>query len=226
MARRAKYPGITKTSDGYDLRITGVDPRTGRLREKARKMKGATQDEAVIKAQELYNEIKTGGRPAVKQQTLGDFARSWLARKAPRLRSELTRARYIEALEKHVLPAIGDLYVATITKIDLETWMAKKAASEYAPDKRYSHATINGWWRVLKELLQSAVADLDLPRDPTMKVLPLPAELRTERNSLTPEELARFLAAARTHWPQWYALILLGFLIGARPANCVPPLGH
>jgi hypothetical protein len=222
MPRRLNFPGIEKTSYGYHLRITGINPRTGKMQEKTATMVGATREEALAKANELYELIKTGGRRRAKQQTLTDFARSWLARKAPHLRSDLTKARYIEALESHVLPVLGDIYITAITKIDIETWMAKKAATEYAPGKKYSHETINGWWRVFKELLQSAVADLDLPRDPTMKVAPLPVDSRKGKNALTSEELSLFMPIALRDWPQWYALMFLGFSIGARPGELRP----
>src|SRR6266480_5895719 len=118
MPRRLKYRGISQTSSGYRVRVTGVDPRTGKLRERARDLPGMTLGEAVQVAEDLRKQIRTGGRVKVEQQTLTVYARSWLARKAPHLRSELTRTRYIEALEKHVLPPLGDLFVPSITRID------------------------------------------------------------------------------------------------------------
>ena len=48
----------------------------------------------------------------------------------------------------------------------------------------------------------------DLPRDPTLRVsLPEPPVDDSEPNSLTPEQLAAFLEAMRTHYPQHYALV-------------------
>jgi integrase len=222
MPRNQKYPGITKTSSGYRVRVTGVDRRTGKLRERSRELPAATRAEAVKVAEELREAIKSGGQPKVEQQTLSVYARSWLERKAPRLQSDNTRERYVEALEKHILtPPLGDLFVASITKLDLETWLAKWAATEYAPGKKYKHATINGWLRIAKELLQSAVVDLDLPRDPTLKVEPLPVD-EVEGNTLSVEELTDFLGVARQQFPQWYAFLLLGFVTGARPGELRP----
>jgi integrase len=57
-------------------------------------------------------------------------------------------------------------------------------------------------------MTRDAMAALDLPRDPTLRVsLPEPPVDDAEPNSLTPEQLAAFLEAMRTHYPQHYALV-------------------
>ena len=66
-------------------------------------------------------------------------------------------------------------------------------------------------------MTRDAMAELDLPRDPTLRVALPEAEIdREETKALTAEELARFLKAFRVHHPQHYALVVLLAYTGLR----------
>jgi integrase len=129
--------------------------------------------------------------------------------------SDLAKERYTEALDLHVLPDLGDFYVDQIQDRDLEAWLVKQRGRKYSPH------TVNGWWRVLKMVLQSAARFHRLP-DPTAGVKPLPLPQREQENSLTPEELRAFLDAAKRLRPQWYTMVVLGFTLGMRPGELRP----
>src|SRR4029077_4601047 len=74
--------------------------------------------------------------------------------------------------------------------------------------RTYSRNSIGVWFRVFRTMTRDAMVALDLPRDPTLRVsLPEPPVDDSEPNSLTPEQLAAFLEAMRTHYPQHYALV-------------------
>jgi integrase len=88
----------------------------------------------------------------------------------------------------------------------------------------YSHATINGTWRTLKQLLQDAVVGLTLSVDPTMGVDPLPEAKRprSKLNILTGDEIAALLEQAQKDSPFWYAFLAVGFSTGARLGELRP----
>jgi integrase len=71
--------------------------------------------------------------------------------------------------------------------------------------------------RRLRTMTRDAMVALDLPRDPTLRVsLPEPPVEYSGPNSLTPEQLAAFLEAMRTHYPQHYALVVTLAFTGLR----------
>ena len=216
-----RYPGIERTPAGYRIRVTAKDPRTGARRE-ADRVVACTLDEALGLRLAWKAAIEAGGENAPQALTLEAYATSWLARRAPHL-AGTTLDRYREAIDRHVLPgrpsstspALGAYLVSALRKPDVELWMLAGLHAGYAAE------TVNGWWRGLKAMLREAVVDLELPRDPTMGVrpLPVPAADLAEPNALTPGELAAFLA----HTPAgWYPLVKLGFCIGARPGELRP----
>jgi len=128
--------------------------------------------------------------------------------------SDLAKARYTEALDLHVLPDLGAFFVDQIRDHDLEAWLVKPRKDRRGG--KYSPHTVNGWWRVLKMVLQAATRRYYLP-DPTAGVKPLPLPQREHENSLTPEEL-------RTSWTLPSASIHSGTpsSCSASPWGCVP----
>lgn len=233
-----KYPaGITRTPSGdWKIRATAKSPRTGKIEARKGTLEAsATLKDAVLKHDELVNLIRSGRRMAAAGKTVSDYAKSWLIRRLPRLESDLTRRRYVEALENHILPDFGDWMVSAIDNVALDEWLVRprnkyelraplpngargRAPAPVAPD------TVNGWWRILKAMLQSAVHEMGLPRDPTIGVRPLPkrTKIDEETNTLTADEVVRVLRVCRAQWPQWYGFTVLGFAIGARPGELRP----
>ena len=82
--------------------------------------------------------------------------------------SDLAKARYTEALDLHVLPDLGAFFVDQIRDRELES-LACEAAEGSTRRGRYSPHTVNGWWRVLKMVMQAAARKYYLP-DPTAGV--------------------------------------------------------
>ena len=219
--QKTKYPGVWRLpSGGYHVRTSAIDPRTGRLLPRKRNLPTATLAEAIQEVARLRQIAKAGGTVRdPKQPTLTAFARSWLETHLPRMTSDLAKARYTEALDLHVLPELGAFFVDQICDRDLEAWLTKPRKDRRG--RAYSPHTVNGWWRVLKMVLQAAARQHRLP-DPTAGVKPLPLPQREHENSLTPEELRAFLDAAKRLYPQWYTFIVLGFTLGMRPGEIRP----
>jgi len=219
--QKTKYPGVWRLpSGGYHVRTSAIDPRTGRLVPRKRNLPTATLAEAIQEVSRLRQIAKAGNTVRdPKQLTLTAFARSWLETHLPRMTSDLAKARYTEALDLHVLPELGAFFIDQIFDRDLEEWLTKRR-KDYR-GRPYSPHTVNGWWRVLKMVLQAAARQHRLP-DPTAGVKPLPLPQREHENSLTPEELRAFLDAAKRLYPQWYTFIVLGFTLGMRPGELRP----
>jgi len=73
------------------------------------------------------------------------------------------------------------------------------------------------WFRTFRTMTRDAMAELDLPRDPTLRVaLPLATYEREESKAITAEQLARFIEAFRVHHPQHHALVVLLAYTGLR----------
>jgi len=83
--------------------------------------------------------------------------------------------------------------------------------------RSYSRDTVQGWFRVFRTMTRDAIAALELPRDPTLRItMPEDTGDGDEANSLSPAQLAAFLTAMRTNYPQHYALVVLLAYTGLR----------
>lgn len=111
-------------------------------------------------------------------------------------------------LDLHIVPELGEYYLDALTPADVTMWRDKQ---EGMP------STINTRLRVFRTLINDAVADLDLARNPAARVRALREKrAEDEPNSLTPEELGKVLAYLREHEPTWYALFVTLALTGTR----------
>lgn len=213
--RRSKHLGVTAVpGGGFKIRATAIDPRTGKLVDR-RVFRRCTEDEAVKEFLRLKDEIRGAqmDRAGVK---FDDYAKDWFERRKPRLESLLTRERYEQAIRLRLKPAFGAWYVEKIRRADVETWLAKALEAGHAAE------TINGWLRILKSIMTDAATDLELGREATRGVKPLPIPPRKKPNRLTVEQLPLFLSKMAVLYPQWYAFTFLGFGIGARPGELRP----
>jgi integrase len=225
---KTKYPGVWRLPKGagFFVRTSGIDPKTGRLRPIKRKMPRATLKEAIQEVVRLRDVARSGGSVREpRKPTLTAFARSWIGEHFRRKKSDLTKARYVEALELHILPELGDHFIDRISRDDLEAWLSEPRVygdrEEGGDSKPYSAHTVNGWWRILKMIVQAAARKHALP-DPTGGLKPLELPQREHENSLTPEELRSFLQSTRKIAPQWYTFVVLGFTLGMRPGELRP----
>jgi hypothetical protein len=84
--------------------------------------------------------------------SLSTFARSWLTTRLVRADWRRTTARrYAESLDLHVLPNSGHVFLDKLTPRAIELALAEWAGE-------YARATVNSWLRVLRTLLNDAVA--------------------------------------------------------------------
>lgn len=153
--------------------------------------------------------FEDGASPRLRVR-LDDYATSWMLGKLPTLKAS-TRRTYSDALDNHILPTLGKLYVDALRPDDVRRWFAAKA-SKYAP------ATANCFLRVLKTMIADAAEEHEL-RNPTARIRAIPDERsRRQRqfNILSAEEMRRFLDEMRTRYPQWFAIVFTQFVTATR----------
>ena len=177
--------GIKKLSDGrWEVRVSAVDPQTGDLKWRRRRIEGNLRKARAVR-EELRTDLRRGKNGTAPQRMrLADFAESWLASKAMRVKPS-TAERYAIALS-HALPTLGRHYIDAITKQDVEAWVQ-------AMRRNAVPSTVNSRLKVLKACLEDGCTGRGFP-NPAARVEHLP-EPPSKREGLTTGELRRFLAA-------------------------------
>jgi integrase len=226
--RPTRHTGIYKTRTGYRVRVRAMDPRTGTLKEANREFEGIALEDAVVRQAELRAWVKTGGRvDEGKRERYASYATSLFERKIGTgdLKSAKSRERWAQTQAGHLIPAFGDWYLDKIRRPDIEAWKAAQGAR--VTRGMLSPHTVNGWLRILLTTLRQAVVDLDLEYDPTKGIKPLDTSTwhtytEEEPNSLTVDEVPRFMAKVRELHPQHFAMLALGLATGRRPSELRP----
>jgi len=142
-----------------------------------------------------------------------------------KIKSASSRQKWAETLEHHLLPRFGRIFVDHLRKQDVEDWLAEHGRAVWA--KALSPNTVNSWLGVLRVIVNTAVAEYELPRNPIALVKELDTSTwhtytEEEPNSLTPNEVPQFLVKMRELFPQHFAFVALGFATGLRPSSLRP----
>lgn len=216
--RKQIAPGLWQLqTDLYEIRVRALDPRTGKRIAKWRRFNG-TRSEA-LRAREAWRVELEESDARASREKLGDYATSWLETKLAR--NDLapsTAERYALALDLHILPALGEIYLDALTPrlIDHEV-------AAWAQD--FESETVNGWLRVLRTVLAGAVRGGLIDTNAARAVPAVRPRLREEdafkdddeeTNSLSLDELNAYLAAWRELYPDDFPLVALLALTGAR----------
>lgn len=188
-----RAPGIFQIKPGlFRLYARRKDPRkSGKGNAKERLFEGTFQDAKRARAQLVLDlETKVEETEKKAKETFAVAAKSWLKLKEPAL-SAATARGYADALDLHLIPALGDIYIHELTRQDTMRMVNGLKA------KRLAYDTIKGKVRVLHNLWGDLRIDDETLKDITHKI-----SIGTKKqadpdddNSLTPVELDRFLAA-------------------------------
>lgn len=202
----------------YRVRAKYTDPDTGRTREIDRQVTAKNSRKAGQKRERLLErELTRAARPNERQR-LGDFATNWLDAKRPEIEIS-TAERYLESLDLHILPHLGDVYLDRLTIARVKQWRNDLTTrGHHRADRGLAPTTINGHLRVLRTVLADALREGRIRRNVASDVRPLPEPRRTEEtsNRLTAPELTAVLAYLQESEPRWYAFFLTAGLTGAR----------
>ena len=218
--KKTRFPGLYRLPDGrFRVRVTVKDQRTGKMKDKVRTLEaGLSEEEAAMEAL-AFKQMLRGERVRPSPSTLSgtDYGVQWLEGKARRLRPSVAN-RYEAALSRFILPRIGHIRLDQIHREDVERWVAWAERATMDDGRPYAKATVLGWWRILRCMLRDAVADYDLPHDPTYRVMaPKPEAItRRELRTLSLVELEALLAALKKHCPERYTEVFVLAFTGMR----------
>ena len=169
-----------------------MDPREGKRRFKRRWVRGSYA-EAVATREKALAELKTEiAGLAEAQLTLADYVDQWLAAKEAKLKPS-TKAKYVNDLEKHILPKLGHMGIAAIRPRDVELMLATDAG---APNSKKNRLTL------LRSLAKDALADEVTERDFCARVSIVVPSVYTpdEPNLLDGKQTVRVLCEIPRYW--------------------------
>ncbi len=138
--------------------------------------------------------VETGNYvdPRAGRITLGEWAEKWFEGQAQL--KPTTRSRYRGILDGHVLPHWSATRLVAVSHADVQAWVAEQRAAGAAP------ATVRKHFRVLSLVLDLAVRDGRLPRNPCQGVN-LPRLEQARRRYLTHEQVHRLADETCSLWP-------------------------
>jgi hypothetical protein len=230
IAKESSLPGVwRRQAGGFRVRGRTTDPRTGKTREvnwvlpqvtKAREAFAMLQQELDRIAQGVVVEAPS------KAPRFHVYATEVLTRKLElgRIRSEAGRLKWVSILDKHLVPAFGDLLMDQFQMADVKAWQSRIAKLIQAG--RMSPTTANTILGVLHQITDEAVDDFDI-RDPMRGIEPFDTREHTtyteeEPNSLSPEQVPAFLVKMHELYAPHYAFTFVGFTTGLRPSSLRP----
>jgi integrase len=212
---------------GFLVRGRAVDPRTGKTKEVRFTTQAADAAQAFTLLQDELRKVRAGTVSlAATPTTFSGFAVSLFEDKvkAGDIKSASGRLKWAHVLEHHLIPAFGTLMVDQIRHMDVAAWRVRVAETIQAG--KYSPHTANTWVEVLRVILKAAVVRFELVRNPMDGIRNFDTSehgyTEEEPNSLTVEEMPRFLEKMRELYPQHFAFVCLGFFLGHRPSTLRP----
>jgi integrase len=181
--KKTRIPGIMQIDSGkFLVRVRKTDKRTGRRRKIERMVE--TFPKAVALQEKLKAGDTLGGRRT--RERFGDYAEGWIELRASRL-APSTKQTYVTNLARAV-EAFGSFYLDGLQPSDVRSWQARCVG-------KFGAVTLNNWLRLLRQVLDDAVADGILKSNPAKAIKALP-EGRTggrRGTALSLEEFRRFL---------------------------------
>jgi integrase len=211
--------GISMMADGrYRLRVSARNRTTGRRESATRTLPAnISLQEAQWQLQGLRQALVDGSLGQIPQSlSVSDYCEQWLKVKASRLRHNVAE-QYVDRLVRHILPHLGHLPLANVTRREVEAWVAWAERAQMPDGGDYAGPTLAGWWRLLTQVLKDAAAEYRLP-DPTLRVRP-PRKYgrpKREQRTLDPAQFKAFLAQAQQLAPERMAEIATMAMTGMR----------
>ncbi|MBE5793474.1 MAG: site-specific integrase [Clostridiales bacterium] len=136
---------------------------------------------ALLRPAGVQEAPETRNAPAFRQ-----YATSWLSLYKTHTVRHTTYSEYASILQKHLIPAFGDLPVTEITTDKIQQLLNDK--------REYASKTLHEIQMVLGMVLEGAVEDGLIPRNPAKsKRLRNPSTKKKERLALTEEQVADIL---------------------------------
>jgi integrase len=229
IAPKPSKPGVWRRKEGgFLVRGRAVDHRTGRMREVLKTIEGVDASGAYRFLQVELGKVRSGTGERDRPRTrFAEYAASLFERKVTkgRIRSAKSREKWEHILRLHLIPVFGQYFVDAIRRADVEAWL--EGVGKKVQAGGYSPVTANNWLAVLRVVINEAVEEYELERNPIAGIENIDTSTHftyteEEPNSLLVEEVPAFLQAMRRIFPQHFAMVALGFATGLRPSTLRP----
>jgi integrase len=169
----------------------------GRRAQRAKTVHGTKRD-AQRELRQVLSQADLGFRVGAGGLTVAEFLRSWLETWARPRVSNKTHERYQEIIERHLVPAFGNVRLDKLTPEQIQAtyirWL--KTGRRDKKDGGLSAQTVLNHHRLINEALKTAVRWRKIPLNPAELVSP-PKVQRKQVRFLSLGEAGDLLAAAR-----------------------------
>jgi integrase len=189
----------------------GVDPSTGKRRQKWTSVKG-TKREAEKKLRELLTQIDNGTYIEPSKQTLAEFLEEWIRDYVEPNLSAKTVEWYRYIANNHLIPGLGNIPLIQLRPEHIAQYLrAKRSNQNLGGFKPLSNQTIKHQYTTLHAALQCAVWLGKLMQNPADKIKPPKVE-RPTRRYWTKAESDQFLEAIKDspYHAYFYSLLYTG----------------
>lgn len=206
MKRRGNQEGtVYQRKDGrWTAQIRLEDPYTGLT--KRHQIYGRTRVDVVDQLNELRRRVKRGEPAADVRTTVRELVERWYRDVAsPQCRAS-TLADYRNAIDKQIIPQLGDFRIARVRPATIEHLICGSAGIG-APSTRARAL------KVLKAAFKAGIRWRLIVENPA-EDLKAPKTTKREISPMTPEHLDRFLTAARRR--RLFAMYAFAAFTGAR----------
>lgn len=214
---------------GFLIRGRVTDPRTGKMKEIRLNLTGVDALDAYNRLQDELAMVRDGLKPKgpAKRIRFTEFAASLFEHKVKtgRVKSAKSRQKWESVIRLHLAPVFGDFFVDAIRRTDIEAW--KETMGEMIQAGDLHPNTANDRLAMLGRILTAAAVEFEWDRNPMAGIDRFdtsehPTYTEEEPNSLTVEEVRKFLAGLKAAFPQHFAMTTLGFATGVRPSSLRP----
>ncbi len=245
MSDKPVLPGVWRRKDGgHVVRARVVSPKSGRQVEILRVLADESDPKrALAWLTAERDRVRRGAVSAQTIPTFKKFAASLYRSKIDdrTIHTASGRKKWARILEHHLCTAPWALFfLDRVTHADLVEWRAMIATMGWerhiptstgkrlaASGDHYSPNTLNDWLSIARVIWKAATHKYELARNPMDGIEDFPTErhrtyTKEEPNALTIAEVGIWLARFKKDYPQFYAMVFLGLVLGHRPSTLRP----
>jgi integrase len=215
--RRARGEGsiFQRASDG--LWVVRLDLGYVQGRRKRVTRYAATERAALDELRRLRREHDAGRLVAnAGQMTVAEYLDYWMAELLPGSVKASTAASYVDMTRRHIVPQLGHLYLAKLSRDDVRRFirqLARAKSQRRGDDRVLSGRTVQYVHSILRRALEDARRE-DLIGRNVAREVSSPRYERREFEPLSPDEARVLLAAAADD--RLYPVYVLALVLGLR----------
>jgi len=168
--------------------------RIGGKRTRITKTFRGNKRDAEAEMRRMITEIEQGTYVKPAEMSLGEYLEKWLADYVSVHPRPLTQESYVDIVRRHIIPALGNIPLAKLSPMHLQTYYAQKLKGGRLDGKEggLSPKSVHYHHRILRRALGQAVKWQLIPRN-VAEVVDSPKAVKREMVALSEEQLLDFL---------------------------------